>query len=82
MEAVFNVVFDFVMWVVGLIPVTVIFGGIFPSPEPLINLLNKVSCIMPIGTVTAGLGAWLILANLDWLTSIVNWVIKKIPGVQ
>lgn len=71
-----------VNWLLDLIPVTEIFGGVAPNPQPLINVLDNVSCIMPVGTMLIGLGIWITLANLDLAMAVLNWVIKKIPGVN
>jgi hypothetical protein len=82
LEAIGLLIFNAINFLLNLFPVTVIFGGILPDFGAMVSLINSVSCIMPVGSFAAALGVWLVLANIDLLISVINWVIKKIPGVE
>ena len=82
LESIFDLFFDFTLWLIELLPTVVLFDNVIPSLDALIGVLNNVDCFVPITTVFYGLMTWIVLANFDLVMSILNWFIKKIPGVN
>ena len=82
LESIFDLFFDFTLWLIELLPTVVLFDNVIPSLDALIGVFNSVDCFVPITTVFYGLMTWIVLANFDLVMSILNWFIKKIPGVN
>lgn len=80
LDSIFNMFFFALHGLLDLIPSVDPFGA--NVSNNLIGIINDVSCFVPVGTFFISIGVWLALANLEFIISIVHWLVRKIPGVS
>lgn len=78
-ELVVNIVYGIVHGLIFVIPSFSMPSELAGGLLGLIELLAGVTFIMPISTLVSALAWWVALQNTQFLMSITNWIIKKIP---
>jgi hypothetical protein len=81
-ELVVNVLFAPLYIIIDLLPILTLPTEILGGLAGIIELLCGVTFIMPVGTLSLAIAWWWMLQNTKFVISIVNWIIRKIPGVD
>jgi len=77
-----NAFFDFLVFLVGFLPVGSIPTAIGTSLNFLFGVLNTFNYVIPISTMLLAALATLVLDGAILLWHFINWIIRKIPGMQ
>lgn len=80
-DAIINFLLIPVFALIEMIPVVDPFKGADISNN-LIGTINNVACFLPVNTLYMALGIWLILINTEVLTTIIHFIIRKIPTIE
>lgn len=67
---------------VNFFPAVVIPTDLLNSLGGFIELLASVSYFMPIGILQLCLGVFIAVYGLEFVISVVNWIIAKIPTIE
>lgn len=81
-ELLLSLVKSLVLATLSIIPVLSIPAGLLGSVAGFIELLVEASVFLPVGVIIICIGWFIALYNLNFLMSIVNWVIRKIPTIS
>lgn len=82
LELLVNIFFGIATVVLGLIPNISFPQGFISAISSVSSVMNGVAYIMPMGTFMACLTVFFVLHNMTLIISIINWIIRKIPGVN
>lgn len=77
-DAIISVLLAPIDWLIGLLP-NIHINTDGASTSALIDTINSASCFVPVGTFFICMGLWLIITNFELLSSVINWIIRKIP---
>jgi hypothetical protein len=81
-ELLLSLVKSLVLAILSIIPVLSVPAGLLGSVAGFIELLVEASIFLPVGTIIICIGWFIALYNLNFIMSIVNWVIRKIPTIS
>lgn len=81
-ELLLSLVKSIVIGALSIIPVLSVPAGLLGSVAGFIELLVEASIFLPVGVIIICIGWFIALYNLNFLMSIVNWVIRKIPTIS
>lgn len=82
LDLLLNIVYSVVSWFVGLIPDASISPGLAESIAGLNGYLAGISFVAPVTTIIIILSLFLVLESSLVFISIINWFIRKIPGIN
>ena len=71
-----------VIGTLSIIPVLAVPAGLLGHVAGFVELLVEASIFLPVGVILLCIGWFIALYNLNFLMSIVNWVIRKIPTIS
>lgn len=82
LEAIFNLIKSLVLFIIGLFPAMPDMSFLSQSLQSVIDILSSINSF-----VSVSLFAWcgftiILFMNLEFIWSVIMWVIKKIPGVS
>jgi putative Mn2+ efflux pump MntP len=81
-ELLLTLVKSLVLATLSIIPVLSVPAGLLGSVAGFIELLVEASIFLPVEVIILCIGWFIALYNLNFITSIVNWVIRKIPTIS
>lgn len=82
-EVFLSIVFAVVKLFLNLVPNVILpFDSLIGGLAGLIELFSFCNFILPIDTFLVCFGVWLSLEGAKNISIVVNWLIKKIPGVS
>lgn len=81
-ELLLSLVKTIVLATLSIVPALSIPDGLLGSVAGFIELLFEASIFLPVGVIILCIGWFIALYNLNFLMSIVNWVIRKIPTIS
>lgn len=81
-EAIFNLIKALVLFIIGLFPTLPDMSFLSSSIQPVINVLASIDSFVSVPLVAGCFVALIVFMNIDFVWSIIMWVIRKIPGVS
>ena len=81
-ELFLSLVKSLVLGTLSIIPVLSVPNGLLDFVAGFVELLVEVSIFLPVGVILLCIGWFIALYNLNFLMSIVNWIIRKIPTIS
>lgn len=81
-ELLLSLVKSLVLASLSIIPILSVPDGLLGSVAGFVELLVEASIFLPVGVIILCIGWFIALYNLNFLMSIVNWVIRKIPTIS
>lgn len=82
LEAICNVFFGVVSFIIGLIPKFPSFSSLNVSLAPVFYVFNFVNLFINVKTIGSCLLVVLVVYNLKFIWSALMWLVRKIPGVS
>lgn len=82
LELLISLLFGVAAAVINLIPDISLDSGFMSGFSSVRYLMELTSYLLPIGTFIACLSVFFLLHNMTLILSILNWIIRKIPGVS
>lgn len=81
-EALVNIIFGFATLVIEMIPDISLGSNFYAAFGSVYDVMNGASYILPTGTMFLCTTVYFVLHNTTFVISIINWIIRKIPGVN
>ena len=78
-ELFLTVVKYLVFGVLTAIPVLQLPGGILGAVAGVVEILASASIFFPVGITLTCIGWFIVMYNMNFVMSIVNWVLRRIP---
>lgn len=82
LEAIFNLIKSLVLFVVGLFPAMPDLSFLSQSLQSVINVLSSINSFVSVSLVAWCFFTLILFMNMEFIWSVIMWVIKKIPGVS
>lgn len=82
LEGILGLVKSVLLFVIGLFPPLPDLNFLSHSLAELFNLLILIDSIVSVRLFGFCLGALFVFSHIDFMWSVVMWVVKKIPGVS
>lgn len=82
LEMLVNMIFGFAMLVIDMIPDLSFGSEFYAAFGSIYDVMNGASYILPTGTMFLCTSVFFILHNTTFVISILNWIIRKVPGVN
>ena len=82
LEAIFNLIKAVILFIINLFPAMPDMSFLSQSVQPMVSVLASIDSF-----VSVSLLAWCLLTiiafmNIEFIWSVIMWVVKKIPGVE
>lgn len=81
-EVILNMFVNTTIFMLKWIPIITIPADFMNSIFGVVELLAVVSYFMPIGILQLALGVFITFHSLEFIMSLVNWIIAKIPTID
>lgn len=81
-EAIFNLIKSLILFIISLFPTIPDMSFLSQSLEPLVNALVSINSLISISLFAWCCFTLIIILNIEFVWSIIIWVVRKIPGVS
>ena len=80
-ELILNLLKTLILFVISLFPTIPPFDmGV--SLQPFVDVVTSINSFISVPLVGICLGLLLVVTNIDFVWSMIMWVVRKIPGVE
>lgn len=80
-EGILVVVKGVILFIVNLFPTLPDMDFLSTSFQPLVNVMATINSFVSVSLFAGCCVAFIVFMNIDFIWSIIMWVVRKIPGV-
>lgn len=82
LELLINIVVGVASFFINLIPEIKLDPGFLGGFSDVAVILESISYFVPVGSFLGCLSVFFLLNNIQFIISVANWLIRKIPGIN